>query len=170
MKTLTDLEAKPLMRYFQAAAKVANKSTCQRAHCGSVIVNSKGEIIAEGSNNPAGGQESNRSCLVERLGGSSKPKYDTTCCVHAEWQAILRAALSHPKELQGSRLYFMRVDDKGNMTRTGDPLCTVCSRLAMESGISEFIMWHREGVRIYPIGEFDRLSYAFHGVDINENN
>lgn len=154
------------MRYFQAAAEEASKSTCHRAHCGSVIVGARGKIIARGSNNPAGGHETNRSCLLGRPGVSPKPKYDTTCCVHAEWQAILRAALNHPKALRGSRLYFMRVDDKGNMTRTGDPLCTVCSRLAIESGISEFIMWHREGVRVYPIEEFDRLSYSFHGVKI----
>ncbi len=168
MKTLSEFEAKPLMCYFKAAASAANQSTCLRAHCGSVIVSQQDEIIAKGSNCPAGGQESNRTCLIDRPGGSPKPKYDTTCCVHAEWQAILRAALDHSDKLGGSRLFFMRVDADGQMTKTGDPLCTVCSRLAMESGIKEFIMWHQEGVRIYPLAEFDRLSYAFHGVRMPE--
>jgi len=68
----------------------------------------------------------------------SKPKYDKTCCVHAEWNAILDACKANPGKLEGSTLYFMRIDEEGGFTDAGEPFCTVCSRLALQAGVAYF--------------------------------
>lgn len=146
--------------YFEAAAEVAKQATCHRAHCGTVIVKDKA-VIGEGYNGPARALESNRTCNAGR-DYSIKPKYDKTCCIHAEWRAILNACKRSGNEVEGARLYFMRVDEQGNFTDAGQPFCTVCSRLTLESGIKEFALWNDGGADVYEAAEYDRVSYAFY--------
>lgn len=95
--------------YFEEAARLANEATCLRAKCGSVIVATNGEIIGRGYNAPPQNDESQRQCEAE-FDLTKKPKYDKTCCVHAEWNAVIDACKSAPEKLTGSTLYFMRVD------------------------------------------------------------
>ena len=148
------------MQYFQAAADQASKALCQRARCGTVVVKD-GRVIGRGYNGPPLGSESNRFCGAE-WDYSKKPKYDLTCCIHAEWRAIIDACKAHGTDLEGARLYFMRTDDDGGFTDAGQPYCTVCSRLTMEAGITEFALWNDNGADLYPADEYDRLSYAYH--------
>ncbi len=166
MKVLSQRAKQKVLVYFEAAAEVSEKATCLRAHCGTVIVKG-GKVIGEGYNSPPLDNESSRTCELELI-KSPKPKYDRTCCVHAEWRAILNAAKSHPEKINGSSLYFMRTNN-GEMTKAGNPYCTVCSRLAMESGIKEFVLWHEQGITVYPVAEYDRLSYEFHKQVMNKN-
>ena len=140
------------------AAEVAKFALCLRAKCGTVIVNND-EIIAFGYNAPPLDKKEDRICLQEF--GPGKPKYDKTCCMHAEWRAIMDALKRNPEKIKGSRLYFTRVDEQGNIKKSGKPLCTVCSRLALDSGISEFLLWHDEGICAYPTDEYNRLSYQY---------
>jgi deoxycytidylate deaminase len=146
-------------QYFQMAAEEARKATCLRGKCGAVIVLNN-EVIGSGFNAPPKNDEKSRKCALE-LVNSCKPKSDRTCCVHAEWRAIIEA-LRTGKDLAGSTLYFVRVDDAGNIKKSGEPYCTVCSRLALDCGISFFGLWHESGIRLYDTKEYNDLSYAFH--------
>jgi len=146
--------------FFKAAAKVAEQATCYKAKCGAVIVKS-GAVIGKGYNSPPNNDEDNRMCEKE-YDYSKKPKYDKTCCVHAEWRAITDALKNHSDKIKGSTLYFMRVDEGGNFTDAGEPFCTVCSRLALDSGIKYFVLWNASGEKNYDTKEYNKLSYDFH--------
>lgn len=43
----------------------------------------------------------------------------------------------------------------------GQPYCTHCSRLALDAGIAEFVLWHNEGIAVYPTDEYNNLSYRY---------
>jgi deoxycytidylate deaminase len=146
--------------YFNEAQEVALEATCERARCGSVIVSIDGTIIGRGYNTPPLGDESQRMCSAP-LDKSIKQNNDKTCCVHAEWNAILDALKNHPREVTGSTLYFMRVNDEGEFTEAGDPYCTVCSRLALESGISTFGLWN-DGPEMIDTKQYNQKSYAYY--------
>ena len=81
--------------------------------------------------------------------------------MHAEWRAVLDACKHNADKIDGSVLYFMRLDDQGNFSGAGVPYCTNCSRLSMEAGIGEFALWNKDGADIYHINEYDRLSYEY---------
>lgn len=148
--------------FFEAAAEQAWQATCLRAKCGSVVVSRAGIILGRGYNAPPLGDESQRHCETG-FDLASKPKYDKTCCVHAEWNAVidtLQNAL--PEDIKGSRLYFMRVDDDGNFTDAGEPYCTTCSRFTMQAGVAEFALWNDGGADVYTLQEYNEASYAYH--------
>src|SRR5665648_21422 len=128
--------------YFNEAGEVATHAMCHKAKCGSIIVSLDGEVIGKGYNAPPLDDESQRTCDRTDLNKSLKLGYDKTCCVHAEWNAILDALKNNASKVEGSTLYFMRVDDDGNFTEAGAPYCTVCSRLALQSGIKIFGLWN----------------------------
>ena len=127
--------------FFEEAQHLAQQATCTRACCGSVIVANDGTIIGRGFNAPPNDDESQRKCDA-KLDTSIKQNNDKTCCVHAEWNAILDALKHHPLKVEGSTLYFMRVNSEGEFTEAGEPYCTVCSRLALQSGIKTFGLWN----------------------------
>lgn len=140
------------------AGKMAAKALCLKAKCGTVIVKN-GEIIGAGYNAPPLNKEENRRCDKEF--GSGKPKYDKTCCLHAEWRAIMDALMKNSEKLKGSKLYFTRMDENGKIKKSGQPYCTVCSRLALDASIEKFVLWHEEGIGEYPTDEYNRLSYEY---------
>jgi deoxycytidylate deaminase len=158
MEILAGLGEQEAASWMKEAAEVAKSARCNRAKCGSVIV-SNGEIIGRGYNAPPLDQESHRMCEADRSAG--KEKYDRTCCVHAEWRAIMDALRRNPDRLAGSKLYFMRIDEAGQMKKSGQPYCTVCSRLALDTGVGSFLLWHEEGIGEYPTDEYNRLSYEY---------
>lgn len=163
MQLITDEKLIEAEQFFNMAAKVAQNATCHRAKCGTVIIKDN-LVIGQGYNGPALDNEDNRTCDNE-YNFSVKPKYDKTCCIHAEWRAILDACKRNPSKLQGSALYFMRVDENGNFTDAGQPYCTTCSRLTLEAGIKEFVLWNRDGVVIYDAAEYNKKSYEFFAID-----
>ena len=146
-------------QFFEAAQKVAQQATCNRAYCGSVVVAKDGTIIGKGFNAPPNNDESQRMCDVV-LDKSIKQNNDKTCCVHAEWNAILDALKSHPSKIEGSTLYFMRVNDDGDFTEAGQPYCTVCSRLALQSGIATFGLWNG-GPEMIDTHIYNQKSYEY---------
>ena len=146
-------------QYFTQAQKVAQQATCTRAKCGSVVVSADGEVIGRGYNAPPLGDESQRMCDVE-LDKTIKQRNDKTCCVHAEWNAIIDALKHHGDKIDGSTLYFMRVGDDGEYTEAGDPYCTVCSRLALESGVKTFGLWNK-GPEMIDTHIYNQKSYAY---------
>lgn len=40
--------------------------------------------------------------------------------------------------LEGSILFFIRLDENDNPKRSGEPYCTICSKSALDVGISKF--------------------------------
>lgn len=147
-------------KYFELASEEARQATCTHARCGSVIVSKDGDIIGKGYNAPPLGDESQRMCNLDNF-NNKKLKYDKTCCVHAEWNAIINALKNNPDKIDGSTLYFMRISEKGEFTGAGVPFCTVCSRLALQSGIKYFGLWD-DGPQIFDTEEYNKLSYEFH--------
>ena len=155
LKGQEELEAK---KWFYEAAKVAEKALCLRDKCGAVLV-SDGEVIGKGYNAPPLDKEENRMCS-NKYKFTGKRKSDRTCCIHAEWRAIFDALKRNPEKIKGSSLYFMRLNDKGVMTKSGEPYCTVCSRIALDLGVKNFVLWQEEGVCVYATSLYNRLSYA----------
>ena len=160
MKRIIGSDLETVRPFFQAAAEAAQKATCRRAKCGSVIVRD-GIIIGEGHNAPPLNDEVRRTCDAV-WDYAKKPKYDKTCCVHAEWRAVIDACKRNTDKISGSVLYFMRIDEGGNFTDAGEPFCTVCSRFTMEAGVSEFALWNDDGADLYPLVEYDQKSYEFY--------
>jgi deoxycytidylate deaminase len=161
MRFLSGTEEGTALEHLAAAAEAAGKATCERARCGTVIVR-ENEIIGHGYNSPPNNDEHQRRC------GCSKESYhkkvtDKTCCVHAEQRAILDALRKNPEKLPGSRLYFIRVDEGGKPKRSGKPYCTICSKMALDVGIDEFVLWHEAGVCVYDTKEYNALSFSFDG-------
>lgn len=148
-------------KFFTLAAHEASNATCHRARCGSVIVTADGIIIGKGHNSPPNNDETQRMCDRNDYNFEIKPKYDKTCCIHAEWNAIIDACKNNDDKIVGSTLYFMRIDDSGNFTDAGKPYCTVCSRLALQSGISSFALWNKEP-QLFDTKDYNILSYNFH--------
>lgn len=146
------------IHWMKEAGKVAEKAMCLKAKCGTVIVKD-GVIIGEGYNAPPLDKEENRMCDKNRDFG--EPKYDKTCCMHAEWRAMIDALRRNSEKLAGSKLYFTRVNENGEIKRSGKPLCTVCSRMALDIGIEKFVLWHEEGICEYPTDEYNQLSYEY---------
>lgn len=157
MRRIEGNEFLSIKPYFEMAASVAKDATCLRAKCGSVVVKNS-VVIGEGFNSPALDHEGQRLCEVD-MDTSIKTKYDKTCCVHAEWRAVLDACKTNANKLAGSVLYFMRIDENGAFTDAGDPFCTVCSRLTMEAGVGEFALYNQGGADIYPLDEYNMKSY-----------
>ena len=159
---LTGLQETEAIQWMNGAVEMARRALCLRAKCGTVIVKD-GAIIGQGYNAPSLDREENRTCDIEP--GPGKPNYDKTCCMHAEWRAILDAKERNPEKLGGSKLYFTRVDDEGKVKKSGDPFCTTCSRIALDVGIDKFVLWHAEGIREYPTDEYNQLSYQYAPVN-----
>jgi len=159
MRYLSGDEEKVAMHFLDVASKQARFATCQRSKCGTVIVKD-GQIIGDGFNSPPHDLESQRKCLID------KDKYhkkvaDKTCCVHAEQRAIIDALKKNPEKIIGSRLYFIRLDLDNNILKAGKPYCTHCSKLALDSGIKEFVLWHDEGICVYDTEEYNEISFGY---------
>jgi len=149
--------------YFKEAGKEAMKSLCLRDvtgdKCGAVVV-LDGEIVGRGYNAPPNDDISQRRCHLELI-HSDKPKSDRTCCMHAEWRAILEAVAQ--KKARGAMLYFVRVTKEGELkTSRGEPYCTVCSRLALDTGVAVFALLGKDGPLFFDTKKYNDLSYYFH--------
>ncbi len=171
MHILSGEEALVARAYLEQAAQLAQQATCTRSRCGSLIV-AHDRVIGRGVNSPPREDASQRRCANNKA--SYHPKItDKTCCVHAEQRAIMDALRNGsatslasdvaPQELIRSRLYFVRLDDQGKPPFAGQPYCTICSKMALDAGIAEFVLWHEEGITVYKTDEYNMLSYTFSG-------
>lgn len=159
MKILSGLEAQEAKKFFKEAEKVARRSLCLRANCGSVIVQ-KGKIIGRGFNSPPQNNSKFRTCLQE-YDIPAGFRHDRTCCIHAE-QRTIQDAISKGHKTSGTLIYFTRLDENKNRVPSGRLCCTICSRAVLDAGISEFVLeWEDGTIRSWPTDEFDRLSYEY---------
>ena len=159
MRYLSGDEEKKALEYIAQAAEIAKKATCERSKCGAVIVQLD-EVIGSGFNSPPQDIESQRRCSYSK-DSYHKKVTDKTCCVHAEQRAIMNALRKNPDKLSGSRLYFICLADNGKPSRAGKPYCTICSKMALDVGIDEFVLWHKKGVCVYNTDEYNTLSFQF---------
>ncbi len=145
------------MKFLKEAARVALNSSCLRSKCGSVIVKD-GEIIGSGYNSPPL-EKKLSCCFKDNLPDNFVS--DKTCCIHAEQRAIMDALKNNASKIVGSRLYFIRLDEEGEMAISGDPYCTICSKMALDAGIAEFVLLRKEGICVYDTEEYNRLSFEY---------
>lgn len=158
MRKLDSEQSKAAQPWLDAAAEAAKQSSCARAKCGSVIV-SQGQIIGQGYNSPAGNEPAR--CTTDYQIPSNN-RHDLTCCVHAEIRAINDALTHHPEALSDSTLYFVRLGEDREPKPAGHPYCTMCSRAALDTGLAEFALWHKDGLTVYNTQEYNDLSYQFY--------
>lgn len=159
MDYLTGDRKQEAEHYLSEAEKTARKATCERSKCGAVIVGN-GQIIGTGHNSPPKDNESQRRC------GDDKTRYhrkvtDKTCCVHAEQRAVLDALKRHPEEIDGSMIYFVRLDGTGEHTPSGNPYCTICSKLCLDAGLRIFVFKHKDGIAAYDTEEYNIASFMY---------
>jgi deoxycytidylate deaminase len=155
MKYLLGTEEDKARKYMEIAAKIAFNSCCLKSRCGCVIVNK--EIIGMGFNSPPDNRKIAK-CLKDELPADFKS--DKTCCVHAEQRAIMDALKNHPDKVRNSKLYFIRIDEKGEKRYADKPYCTICSKMALDVGIKEFLLWHDKGICSYDTEEYNNLSFG----------
>ncbi len=155
---LSGNEEKTAWAFIEEAAKTALNSTCHRSRCGAVIIKDN-KIIGRGFNSPPQNKEENRRCSLSKEEYHKKVT-DKTCCIHAEQRAIIDA-IKNEKNLDNSRLYFIRLDEKGSPSKAGNPYCTICSKMALDSGIKEFVLWHEKGICVYDTEEYNNLSFNY---------
>ncbi len=161
MKYLTGQQEKEATKWIKKTAEVAEKALCLRAKCGVVIVKNK-KIIGKGYNAPPLDDPKNKTCLNEyQL--SQKFKYDRTCCIYAEWRAIIDALKNNPEKIKGSTLYFTRINE--DVKHWGKPFCTVCSRMILDVGIKEVVLPQEKGLCLYKAEEYSKASYEYIPAD-----
>lgn len=159
MRQFNEQEKAESLKFFEAAAKIAEKSLCLRAQCGSVIVKN-GQIIGEGYNSPPQNDAKFRICLQE-YDIPAGFRHDRTCCIHAEQRAITDA-LKQGKDIKGAQIYFTRIGKGKKRVPSHRLCCTICSRAVLDAGISEFILeWEDGTIRSWTADEFDKLSYQY---------
>ena len=159
MRYLSGDEEKNALECMIEASGVALKSTCGRSRCGSIMCKDN-ELIGEGFNSPPNNDEGQRRCSCS-IDLYSKKVTDKTCCVHAEQRAIMDALRKNHGKLKGSRLYFVRIDENGKPTRSGKPYCTICSKMALDVGIAEFVLWNERGICVYDAREYNSISFEY---------
>ena len=162
MRVLEGQEGDVAKKWLGVAARLAQTATCLRAKGGSVIISAKGKRIGAGVNTPPNGQETQRRCAKEKA--SYHPKVtDKTCCVHAEQRAIMDALRTSPCDIAGARLYYARLAEDGSLAYAGQPYCTICSKMALDVGVTEFVLWHETGIAVYSTEEYNERSFAYAG-------
>jgi len=155
MRYLSGGEKKNAIKYIYKAAQAALNSTCYRSKCGSVIVK-ENEIIGFGFNSPP------QNKTIDHCFKNDMPvnfKSDKTCCIHAEQRAIIDALRTNPNKIIDSILYFIRLNKDNNPTRADKPYCTICSKLSLDVGIAEFILWQNDGICVYDTEEYNTISF-----------
>ncbi|MGV8161851.1 MAG: hypothetical protein ACP5N2_00785 [Candidatus Nanoarchaeia archaeon] len=159
MRYLTGEEEKNAQEYMNTAAKIALSGTCERSLCGAVIVKEK-IIIGQGFNSPPRELESQRKCSIKKNMYDQKVT-DKTCCMHAEQRAIIDALKNNPSQIIGSTLYFIHLSNEKERVPAKKPYCTICSKLALDVGISEFVLSTQNGICVYDTEEYNLISFEY---------
>ncbi len=159
MRYLHGVDEENASVHIREAEKQAVLATCTRAKCGTVIVGNN-HVIGLGFNSPPASMESQRRCTVDKSSYDKKVT-DKTCCMHAEQRAILDALTSNSNRVKGATLYFARVDENGKSKAAGKPYCTLCSKLALDVGISEFVLQDENGICAYGTEEYNDISFNY---------
>lgn len=145
-------------KWLARAAEEMQTASCQRERSGAVIVDGNETLIGCGRSGPPGKSAVHQRCGVQPPANFSS---DASCCIHAETRALLDALDVNNKQLPGSRLYVVSSAPGGELRSSGKPSCTVCSKLGVELGITEFVLSHEDGITVYEAGYYNRLSFEY---------
>jgi len=151
------LDPQEIKAYTTSVIRIAQQSTCERSKCGSIIISEDGLLLGMGYNSQPCNEVG--KCFKDTLPLNFKS--DKTCCVHAEQRAIIDALKIYSKEIVGSTLFFIRLDENDKPKKSGDPYCTICSKLALDVGIKEFVLWRDEGWIAYDTAYYNKLSFLY---------
>jgi dCMP deaminase len=121
--------------YMNIAKIVSMRSTCIRAHAGTVIVKNDTIVSTGYSGSPRG--EPNCCdlgiCERDRLRIEPGKNYELCRSIHSESNSIINAARSGVSIIGGDMyIYFERLD--GQKKKHGGP-CLMCSRIIKNAGI-----------------------------------
>ena len=159
MKYLYGREERKALTFIDKAAEIAKNSECDRSRCGSVIVKDE-EIIGKGFNSPPAEKYSQKRCHIKKC--EIHPKVtDKTCCIHAEQRAIMDSLKNSANKIKGSTLYFIRLNFDGKKQLAEKPYCTICSKMALDIGIKNFVLLHEKGVCVYNTKEYNDISFRY---------
>lgn len=145
--------------HFDLLISMAKESMCHRSKCGSILLDSNNNMIGAGWNSQP--CEVSGECFKDSL--ASGFKSDKTCCVHAEQRAIVNTLKTNPHLIKDSTLLFIRLDENGQPKHSGQPYCTICSKMALDVGVSKFALWHKEGWTAYETKYYNELSFQYKG-------
>ncbi len=124
--------------YMEIARLVSLRSTCLRAHAGSIIVKND-TIISTGYSGAPRGEPNCCDlgiCERDRLGLKPGERYELCRSIHSEANAIINAARSGVSVFGGTMyIYFERLD--GQKNTHGKP-CLMCSRMMKNAGVNAF--------------------------------
>ncbi|MDD4931218.1 MAG: hypothetical protein PHG66_03700 [Candidatus Colwellbacteria bacterium] len=163
MEYLKGVSKEMALGFLELAHTVARDAACSRAKCGVVIVGGDGSLLGSGFNSPAGNDESERRCERKKSEYHEKVT-DKTCCIHAEQRAIMDALIAgNVKRLEGSIMYFVRLDDGVVISDEREPYCTICSKMMVEFGLGAFVRYFKGEVVSYDVREYNRISFDYHG-------
>lgn len=159
MKYLYGIDEIRAMQYIDLASGIATQSTCLRKKCGSLVVKD-GLIVGAGFNSPPGEIESQRRCHLNKWDYDKKVT-DKTCCVHAEQRAIINTLQKNSCKMVDSIIYVAKIDEREIIMPSGEPYCTICSKMVLDVGISRFVLLCNEGIREYNTEEYNDISFLF---------
>ncbi len=152
MEILESKERESAKKYLEKAAGISGKVICPVRRIGAVLVKD-GKVIGEGYNGPL--QHSCETCLLDML--EKGVKTELCFAMHAEERALVDT-LEKGHDPKGATLYSTYA--KGDkLYSTEDSFCAHCSRILMESGISEVVLPQENKFISYPIQEFYDLSF-----------
>ena len=160
-------EIEKIKNYMRLAAGEAKKSTCKKSQRGAIIVKDN-EIIGRGYNKVTLDSLCN-PCIREDIKDNNK--VELCYAIHAEQMAIIDAINNKAKTgrfLNGSRMYNIKLKN-GEMIPSGEPSCTVCSRMIYVAGI-EVVLWTENGFAIYEPREFNEASFRYFLKNKGKNN
>lgn len=161
MRKLEGREKLKAFKYLMEAGVAATYSNCLRSKCGAELVNKiKGmeRVIGRDFNSPPG-DKALEVCLKNFLPEDFKS--DKTCCMHAEQRAITNAINSYKKSsVEGSTLYFMRLNLNDIIIPAGKPYCTICSKFALDNGVKNWVLLHKSGFYLYDADEYNEISFG----------
>lgn len=142
---------------LKACITQALQSSCLRSKCGSIIIFDN-IVVGKGFNSPPQ-NICLKKCFKDEL--PSNFKSDKTCCVHAEQRSIIDTLIFNPRLIVGSSLYFVRLDNQNMPLPSGDPYCTICSKLALDVGVEYFCLWNGFSFTKYKTDIYNQLSFNY---------
>jgi len=157
------LKQMPILdRIMDIVVGYAQRSTCHRSKCGSIIVDCPFtptfDVLGIGYNSMPCNKEA--ACFKDSLAPTFKS--DKTCCVHAEQRAIMDGLARTPYlSTLATYLFFIRLDEEGKPKPSGKPYCSICSKMALDAGISKFCLWSEEGWIAYDTEEYNELTFKY---------
>jgi deoxycytidylate deaminase len=135
----------------ERAAELARESRARTRHAAVLML--EGSLISWGTNGVPFPGEDHCYCKFGEFG------HHDQCRTHAEQRAITLAREGDGwRQLQGSRLIYVRLGADDSIRLEDPHFCARCSRLALSLGVAEWIFTLPEGLTGYTAVDYDRMA------------